>query len=163
MNSGANVSLKAKGRRKPVLWQIVLVTGLLALIWFSFGLNVLSTQSGSMPKRLGTLKLVEQREGPEAVTAVSRLHGTDINLVNAYIATYAGGNERLTAWVGQATSSPAATELMGKMVGGIGPGAAGFSNLKRLSITKGYHEHEVYQVDGPGGKHFFYISKLGEL
>jgi len=100
---------------------------------------------------MGALKLVEQSEGPEAVAAVSRLHGTDINLVTAYIATYAGDNERLTVWVGKAASSTAATELMGRMTEGIGVGSSGFGNLKRLSVTQGYHDHEVYQVDGPGG------------
>ncbi len=145
------------------MWQLALVTGLLALIWVSFGQNVLSPQKqGGMPQRLGALKLVEQSGGPEALAAVSRLHGTDIELTTADIATYARDNERLTTWVGKAASSAAAEELMMRMEEGIGKGTSGFSNLKRLSIKQGYHDHEVYQVDGPGGKHFFYISKLSQ-
>ena len=163
MHSDANVSVKAKGRGKPTLWQIVIVTVLLALIWFSFGQNVLSLQKqGSMPQRLEALKLVEQSEGTEAVAAVSSLHGTDINLETAYIATYARDNERVIVWVGKTASRTAATELMGSMIESISPGTSGFSNLKRLSITQGYHNHEVYQVEGPGGSHFFYISKLSQ-
>ena len=163
MSNGANVRLKAKGRNKQVLWQLVLIIGLLALIWFSFGQNILSPQNqGGMPQQLGALKLVEQSEGSEAVAAVSRLHGTDINLVTAHIATYARDDEMLTVWVGKAASNTAAKELMGRMVEGIGAGTSGFSNLRKLSVTQGYHDHEVYQVDGPGGKHFFYLSKLSQ-
>ena len=36
---------------------------------------------------------------------------------------------------------------------------SGFSNLKLLTVTQGYHIHEVFQVEGPGGKHFFYHSR----
>lgn len=163
MNSDTNVPVKAKSKGRRTLWQIVIATGLLALIWFSFGQNVLSLQKqGSMPQRLGTLKLVEQTEGSEAMAAVSRLHGKDIKLETAYIATYTSDNEMVTVWVGKAASSTAATELMRRMTEGISTGTSGFSNLKRLSITKGYHSHEVYQVEGPGGSHFFYISKLSQ-
>lgn len=163
MSSSANARLKTKGFSKKALWQLVFIAGLLALISISFGQNVLSLQrQGSMPQRLGALKLTEQSEGPEAKAAVSRLHGTDINMVTAYIATYARDNEKVTAWVGKAASTAAAAELMGKMVEGIGKGNPEFSNMKRLTITQGYHGHEVYQVDGPGGEHFFYISKLSQ-
>lgn len=37
------------------------------------------------------------------------------------------------------------------MVTGIERGGSGFSNPQRLTIAG----HEVFQVQGPGGKHFF--------
>lgn len=108
-----------------------------------------------MPERLGTLQLIGVTEGSEAMAQVNRLHGTNIKLVSAYIAEYGHGNERVTVWVGRAESRDAATELTGRMVDAIEKGGAGFNNLQRLTIAG----HQVFQVDGPGGEHFFYSSR----
>lgn len=127
------------------------------MVWFSFGQNVLSPQKqlGMVPEQLGTLELIGSIEGSEALSRIGKLHGTDIKLVDAYIAEYAHGNERVTVWVGITESSDAATGLTRRMLQGIERGGSGFSNLQRLSIA----DHEVFRVDGPGGEHFFYISK----
>ena len=144
-----------------------MVAGFLVALWFSFGQNVLGTAKPSgVPERLGTLELISAIEGSEALTQINRLHGTDIDLVSAYIAEYVhastpyhSGNERLTVWVGGVEDSAAAAELIRMMIEGIEKGDAGFSNLQRLTIAG----HEVFRVDGPGGEHFFYNSeKSGE-
>lgn len=125
-------------------------------MWFSFGQNVLAPQKQlDVPAQLGTLELIGTIEGSEAMTQVSRPHGTDIELASAYIVEYATDNERVTVWVGKAESSDAAAELIRRMIDGIARGGAGFSNLQRLTIAG----HEVFQVNGPGGEHFFYISR----
>ena len=49
-----------------------------------------------VPEQLGTLELIGSSEGSEALAQISRLHGTDIELVSAYIVEYAHGNERVT-------------------------------------------------------------------
>ncbi len=109
-----------------------------------------------MPERLGALELIGTIEGAEALAQVNRLHGTDIELVSAYIAEYAHGDERATAWIGKTESSSAGAELINKMVQAIEKGGgSGFSNLQRLIIA----DQEVFQVNGPGGEHFFYNSK----
>ncbi len=158
-----SVISKKKKRRGPLIVQLLIVVGLLAVVWFSFGQNVLAprTQSGG-PKQLGDLQLVSSIEGSEALAQVNRLHGIDIEMVNGYIAEYARGNERVTVWVGSAESSDTARELLTRMVDGIAEGNPSFSNLTRLSIAQGYHSHEVFQVDGAGGKHFFYISRKND-
>ena len=126
------------------------------MVWFSFGQNVLSPQKQlGVPEQLGTLELIGSIEGSEALSQIGRLHGTDIKLVDAYIAEYAHGNERVTVWVGRAENNNAGVELIKSMLQGIERGGSGFSNLQRLSIA----DHEVFRVDGPGGEHFFYISK----
>lgn len=154
---------KAKKRRGLFLVQIVLVGGLLLLVWLSFGQNVLkSVGQAGVPGRLGELKLVSSVEGADALAQINKLHGTEINLVEAYIGNYARGDEQVTAWVGRAASSELAAELIRRMVAGISQGDTGFSDLKRLSIAQGYHSHEVFQVEGPGGKHFFYVSKQSQ-
>ncbi len=115
-----------------------------------------------MPERLGDLLLVGTLEGSDAMARVNQLHGTDIELVNAYIAEYArasnsnrNGDEWLTVWVGGTESTDAAADLMRRMTEGIERGGSGFSNLQRLTISG----HEVLRVAGPGGQHFFYISR----
>ena len=126
------------------------------MVWFSFGQNVLAPQKQlGVPEQLGTLELIGSIEGSEALSQIDRLHGTDIKLVSAYIAEYAHGNERVTVWVGITESRDAATELTRMMLQGIEKGGPVFTNLQRLSIA----DHEVFRVDGPGGEHFFYISK----
>jgi hypothetical protein len=151
----SSVKPRTKKRRGLVLLQLLLVAGLLALVWFSFGQNVLgSREQLDVPERLGTLELTGTLGGSEAMAQIERLHGNNIEVMSAYIVEYAYGNERVIVWVGRAESSDAAAALTSKMIGGIGKGGSIFSNLQRLTIAS----QEVFQVDGPGGEHFFYNS-----
>ncbi len=150
-----SVIAKKKKRSGLVLVQLLIVAGLLAVVWFSFGQNVLAPQEQmDVPQRLGTLELISSTQGSAALAQVNRLHGTDIELVSAYIAEYARGNERVTVWVGRAENSSAGAELTEIMLQAIENGGSPFSNLKRLYVA----DHEVFRVDGPGGEHFFYNS-----
>ncbi|MBI4304001.1 MAG: hypothetical protein HY665_06675 [Chloroflexi bacterium] len=145
---------KKRGRSMP-LFQIIIVVGLLSLVWFAFGSNVLSQKGQPVtPEHLGTLALGNMIEGPEALAQINNLHGTTIALSNGHIAEYANGKERMTVWLGEAESNQAAVDLLNRMVAGIAKGGSPFGNLTRLT-TRG---NEVFQVDGPGGKSFFYIS-----
>ncbi len=143
-----------------LLFQLFLVVGLLVAVWFSFGQNVLAPQKQlGVPEQLGDLHLVSSVEGSEALAQIKELHGTDIELLSAYIAEYAHsspyhGNVRVAVWVGITESRGAAAELTRRMIDGIEKGDSGFSNLKRLTIAG----HEVFRVDGHGGEHFFYTS-----
>jgi hypothetical protein len=146
---------KRKMRRGPILLQLLAVAGFLAVVWFSFGQNVLAFREQlNVPERLGILQRVSSSDGPEAMARVDRLHGTDIQLTSAYIVEYVYGAERGTVWVGEAASSDDAVELTRRMVEAIAEGGSGFGNLQKLTIAG----HEVFQVDGPGGQHFFYHS-----
>lgn len=149
-------------RRGPLFFQLIIVFGVLAVVLFVFGQTVLAPEyeSGVVPSKLGELKLVSSTEGAEALADVSQLHGLNIELVNAYIGSYAASGQRVTVWVGQAESDIAAAKLLDDMVASIGSDNPAFANLRTLSIAEGYHTHRVFQVDGPGGQHFFYISKL---
>lgn len=152
----SSVTSKRKKRRRLVLLRLFIVVGVLAVVWLSFGQNVLAPQKQTgVPEHLGTLELIGTIEDSEAMARIGRLHGTDINLASAYIAEYVHNNERVIVWVGRAESRDAATELTSKMVDAIEKGSSGFNNLQRLTIA----DHEVFQVDSPGGEHFFYNSR----
>ncbi len=154
--STSSVIPSKKKRRGLLLFQLFVVVGFLAAVWFSFGQNVLAPgKQLDVPERLGTLQLIGTIGGSEAMARIGRLHGTDIELVSAYIVEYVHGTERGTVWVGRAESRDAAAELIRRMIEGIEKGGSGFSNLQRLTVAG----HEVFRVDGPGGEHFFYSSR----
>ncbi|MBI2980586.1 MAG: hypothetical protein HYY41_07190 [Chloroflexi bacterium] len=141
--------------------QAIAVIAVLAAMWFSFGQNVLAPRQQTVaPQRLGTMDLVSTVKGSAALREVSKLHGTDVGLVDAYIAEYAHsspyhGTGQVTVWVGIAENGDAAAELTGRMVQGIQKGGSSFANLQRLSMAG----QEAFRVDGPGGAHFFYNSQ----
>ncbi len=154
--STSNIIPRTKKRRGLILLQLFIVVGFLALVWFSFGQNVLVPREQlNVPERLGDLQLVGSIKGAEALAQTSRLHGTDIELASAYIVEYVRGTERVTIWVGRAESSNAGASLIKRMLQAIEKGGSGFTNLQRLTIAG----HEVFRVDGPGGEHFFYNSR----
>ncbi|MDP2659848.1 MAG: hypothetical protein Q8R28_03875, partial [Dehalococcoidia bacterium] len=138
------------------LVQLLVAVSLLALVWLSFGQNVLSPpEPVGAPEQFGGLRLTSSTTGPEALSRVNRLHGTEINLVSAYVAEYALSYQQgVTAWVGQAASPHAAAELLELMVAGISRGSTGFSGLQSLSVSG----QTVFQVSGPGGEHYFYLA-----
>ncbi|MBI2860220.1 MAG: hypothetical protein HYX91_01780 [Chloroflexi bacterium] len=160
MSVRTEVSPREKKRQRSAMVQVLLIVAFLALVWFSFGRNVLAPldRSGA-PDRLDSLRLVSSVAGEEALAQVGRLHGADLGLVDAYIASYSGGNGNATVWVGRAASSDMAAQLLDMMVKGIADGNESFGNMRRLDVAQGYHSHEVFQVEGAGGKHFFFISK----
>ena len=160
MNNGTNVRLKAKKRNRFGLIQLFIVIGLLAIVGVSFGVNVLPKKYAGVPEKLGDMKVGSVIEGPEAMAQVNRLHGTNIELVSALIVEYSHdfnpyhkNDEQVTVWVGKTKSDELALELVGRMFDGISNGgSSGFSNPQKLSVDG----HEVFQIDGPGGTHFFY-------
>lgn len=154
-NQGKTVGQPAaKRRRGPLFFQVLVVAGLLAMVWLSFGQNVLSpAPETAAPEKLLTLELVNVVEGGEALSRVDRLHGSEIDLVSAYIADYARGADGATVWVGLAADAETAAELLEMMVRGIRRGGTGFGNLREVNVRG----QTVFQVEGPGGDHFFYV------
>jgi len=138
-------------RRGVVVLQAALVVIFLGIFAYAFQSNVLAPRAG-IPEQVGELELVSKVEGEAAIAQVSKLHGTGITLEDAYIAKYSHSGLQLTAWVGKAKDKPAATELLRKMLEGISRGGSPFSNLRQQSIA----DRGVYEVDGPGGRHYFY-------
>lgn len=152
---------KSASRRRMLLLQVVIVVAFLALAALSFGRDVLSpSKQGGMPERIGNLELVSTVAGAQALAQIDRLHGTDIKLVTAYIAEYVYDRyerQHATVWVGVAESGEAAAQLLSRMIEGIARGDSGFANLKKVAVAG----QDIFQVDGPEGKHFFYQPREG--
>ncbi|MDZ4246675.1 MAG: hypothetical protein U1D67_06125, partial [Dehalococcoidia bacterium] len=148
-------------RNRNLLFQLAFAAGILLLVWLSFGQTVLAPRKGNgMPQKFVGLKLMDVVEGAGAMAQIDRMHATGIELVTATIGTYELNNQKITVWAGIAADSIAAEQLLSRMVEAISRGNPSFSNLRKISVTQGYHSHEIFLVDGPGGKHAFYISKL---
>lgn len=148
---------KVVKRNRFPLFQLVAVIGLLALVWYAFGKNVIEPAGNPViAQRLGALELVSSTTGAEAIEQVSRLHGVKIDLVAAYIAEYRNQGERAVVWIGDSANREMATELIDRMVRGIEAGGTGFGNLRRITMDG----NSVWEVDGrPGEKSFFYHSR----
>ncbi len=150
-------AIKHDKKRRPPLLQIGIAIVFLALIGGSFGMNVLAPAQGTptIPRYLGSLALDHSMQGEEAMDEINKLHRTNIKLVNAVIAQYGTGNDMVMVWLGRAESRQAALDLITDMVKGIEKGTSTFSNPSQIKVGN----YPVWQVDGPGGKFFFYESK----
>ena len=123
-------------------------------------MNVLPKKYAGVPEKLGAMKMGSVIEGAEALAQVNALHGTDIELVSVFIVEYSHdfnpyhkNDDQVTVWVGTTQSDELALELTRRMFDGIRDGgSSGFRNPQKISVDG----HEVFQIDGPGGTHFFY-------
>lgn len=145
------------GRGRLRLFQVLIFVAVLGLVAYGFGRYVLAPpESSTAPQYVGSLKLASLVEGTEALSQINKLHGTNINLENAFIAQYQPpyGGDHLMVWVGEASSEAAADALINRMVEGIKRGGAPFSNPRQIQVA-GY---DIWQTDGTGGNFYFYKS-----
>ncbi|MBI4296609.1 MAG: hypothetical protein HY667_05790 [Chloroflexi bacterium] len=152
------------GKQRFRLTQTLIVVGIVAIIGISFAVNILGAQKHpGVPEKLLEMKVGNYASGPQALNQVNQLHGTRIELADAIIAEYSHdfnpyhkNDEKVSVWIGKTKTIAEATDLLGRMYQGIqqGKGNTPFSNATR-QIVDG---HEVFQVDGGGGKHFFYAA-----
>lgn len=143
-------------RKRPglVLLQLAVIAAILTTVWVSFGQNVLKPAREGVPQELGTLKLDSKIDGDEALRQVSQLHGVNIELVSAFVATYSHSAQSVKVWSGRAADAASATELINRMVQGIQKGTSPFTNMQQITVQGS----SVYQLEGMGKDHFFYVS-----
>ena len=138
-------------RRIVIAIQLLLVLGLFLGMWLSFRAD--TDAPGSVaPAYLGNVPLVDQTTGQEALSQMRVMHGTEIGVIDGYIARYEGGGDRVTVWVGQTEDPSAAQELLELMTQKIAMGNPSFRDLEQMSVNgKG-----VYSVVGGGESHYYY-------
>ncbi len=157
----SSITQAKRRRHSSGVFYLFIAIGLVVAIGLSFGLNVLVPRmQRDAPEQLGNLELIGTVRSAEAMAQINRLHGLDINLVDAFVATYTHkspyhGNSQATIWVGRAKNTEAASRLTQRMVDSINEGGSAFNNLQRLTVA----DLEVFQIDGSGGRHFFYNSQ----
>ncbi|GBC87755.1 hypothetical protein HRbin12_01773 [bacterium HR12] len=102
-----------------------------------------------LPEELAGQRLTEHVEGPEAITAVQRLHGAEIPLTEAEVAVY--GNGLATIWRSGAPDAATATEQVELMRERIADGGSPFDTPHPVPGHAG-----VYATRGMGLRHFFF-------
>ncbi|MEE8374515.1 MAG: hypothetical protein V3R87_12460 [Dehalococcoidia bacterium] len=138
-------------RKRVIAIQVLLALGLVLGMWLSFRADSEAPVSVA-PAYLGNLALVEQTTGQEALSQMRTLHGTEIGVIDGYIARYEGGGDRVTVWVGQAEDPSAAQGLLELMTEKIAAGNPSFRDLEQMLVDgKG-----VYSVVGGGERHYYY-------
>ncbi|MBI2830394.1 MAG: hypothetical protein HYX81_04455 [Chloroflexi bacterium] len=148
--------------------QTIIVLGIFAIVGISFAINVLGAQRHpGVPEKLLEMKVGNYVSGKQALNQVSQLHGTNIDLSDAIIADYSHdfnpyhkNDEKVSVWIGKTKTAAEAADLINRMYQGIqaGKGNTPFSNARRQTVEG----HEIFQVDGAGGKHYFYAVDTPE-
>ncbi|TDA68664.1 MAG: hypothetical protein D9V47_07895 [Clostridia bacterium] len=139
-------------RRSVLTW---LVLGLLVLvsIWASTAyLGKPHLQAGNFPHEVAGLFLQGNPVSGEAARQqVNQLHGTDISVLEAYIATYAGQGEEATLWLSESASETEAEALLAAMDAGV-PSAPAFSGYEKIQDGTDVY----YYVRGMGQDHYYF-------
>ncbi len=129
----------------PVLFAIFLSMSIASGLW-----SATSQQEATpAPQHLAGYHLDQAMTGPDAMAAVNELHGTDIELTDAWVAQYQGN---AMIWAGRAASEEEAQELLDKMVEGIGEGGSPFQGLRQVDING----VQAYTVTDSRQQHYFY-------
>ncbi len=141
-----------KGQGKALVLAVTLLFALLIAVGVATGLwSISGGQEAPTPApiELAGYHLTHAVAGPQAIAEVNRLHGTAIEIVDAWIGHYQEGG---TVWVARASSEEKARQLLDEMIRGIQDGGSPFRGLTRQEIEG----VAVYSVRDAGQLHFFY-------
>ncbi len=109
-----------------------------------------------LPEQLGTLHLGDSVQGPEAMAQVARLHGKQIKLADAFVGHYESNDGKAAVvYISVSPTKREAAALYGQMTAKIAKGNRVFSGLSKARAPDG---REVYQVQGMGQQHFYYLK-----
>lgn len=110
------------------------------------------------PETIQGLTLKEVVSGPQAMAMISRLHGTDIQIKQGYIAVYGEDPNQITMWVSESETRKEAEELFKIMDVKIKAASASpkapFTD--RRVLTKA--GKKVIAVKGMGMENYYYKS-----
>lgn len=97
-------------RRLFLLALVALVV--VALGTWAYDRFLSQATTGPLPREVEGIPLVELQSGQEALKSINRLHGTSIEVVDGYVATYQKGAEKVQVWISRAASEEKARELV---------------------------------------------------
>jgi hypothetical protein len=131
--------------------MVTLVFALILAVSVATGLwsATADQEAGPAPTELAGYRLLDSVTGSEAVAQVNELHGTDIDIADAWIGQYQQGG---TVWAARASSEAKARELMDDMVLNIEDGGSPFWGLTRQE----FQGMPLYSVRDSRQVHFFY-------
>ena len=129
-----------------VLFAVMVAVGVGTGLWSAAGNRAASTPP---PGELAGYDLIEAVVGPEAIDDINRLHGTAIDIVDAWVGRYRddGG-----VWVSRASDEANARQLLDDMVTNIQDGGSPFRGL----TPQEFQGMPVYAVIDARQVHYFY-------
>lgn len=133
--------------RRRVLALVILLVGMAFVVYFSLAYTAKPTlKAENFPHTLAGLELTgAPLTGPAAAEEISKLHGTDIPVQNAYLAQYGKGEQKVFIWIAEG----ATVEEAGKLL---------LAMDQKMPTNKVFTDYR--QVQG-GGDTFYYVRGLG--
>ncbi len=145
------LSLGEEGQGKSLAFLITLVFAILVALSVASGLwsATAGQDTTPAPAELAGFRLIGSVAGPEAIAEVDNLHGTEIEIVDAWVGQYQQGG---TVWASWASSEVKAQELLDIMVLRIQEGNSPFKGLTQ----RDFQGMPLYTVRDARQIHFFY-------
>jgi hypothetical protein len=112
----------------------------------------IETNEAGFPKEITGLKLNTFLSGQEAIKSIEELHGTEIEIVDGFVAKYGGGDRKVEIWVSQAKSEQAASQQVDLMTEMIMKNSDMFAKPSAFQI-KGIR---FFQTQGMGMNNYYY-------
>lgn len=105
------------------------------------------------PSQVAEMNRIEVIAGEQALNSVSMLHGKDIPMKQAYVATYQGqGNQQMTVWYSETNNSQDAQLLFQSMDDKM-PNSEAFKDYKTVKL-----DNQDYKfVTGMGQDHYYWL------
>lgn len=104
-----------------------------------------------VPRELAGLKLQHEMSGEEAVQDISKLHGTNIEVVNGYIAQYSDGRREAILWISESKDEADAKLLLEAMDTKMPQSPVFGNHRKEERDGRTYH-----YVDGAGMQNYYW-------
>lgn len=106
------------------------------------------------PPQLAQMKRVELIAGEKALNSVSMLHGKDIPMKQAYVASYQGQEaQQMTIWYSE-TNNPQDAQLLFKSMDEKMPSTNAFKDYKTVQLDN----QEYKFVTGMGQDHYYWLK-----
>lgn len=105
------------------------------------------------PSQVAEMNRIEVIAGEQALNSVSMLHGKDIPMKQAYVATYQGqGNQEMTLWYSE-TNNPQDAQLLFQSMDEKMPNSEAFKDYKTVKL-----DNQDYKfVTGMGQDHYYWL------
>ncbi len=146
---------RVPGYKKPAFWMpVLLVLAIVFGAWYSLR-GTVSEPSIAAPSHIGDLKRTMVMVGEEALQQMQELHSGDIGIADGYMADYEKGGEKLTLWVGAATTEDDAEQLLERMVAAIAKPGMPFSAPVPATVAM----RQVFATSGGGTSNYFFRER----
>ncbi len=107
-------------------------------------------------EEIGGLKLVRLITGEDALLAINKLHGQEIDVVSGMIACYQGEKEKATIWLSESASENDAIQqtagMVRKMRDSIKTPFSNYAEIDRSGV-------KIYSFMGMGQQHYIFRVK----